>query len=330
MDERRPAGRRGPTRGTVSISSAPRRGEIGERRARRRRPRRRRDGCRARAWQESGRPACRPRAGRAARSGSSRPGRKPPRHPGRGRGRGARALPRTAARRCRRPHRGRRRRRRRDGCPWTRTRADATARPRAPGGGRIASTRPYSTASAGVMNRSRSMSSITVSTSRPAWRPMISAIWRGRRGHLARGDLDVGGRSPETGAALVDHQLRVRQREALAGGTAGHDHRRGGHPHSEADRRDVRSNVLHRVVDRHAGIGRAAGELTYSAISRSGSSASSSRSCATIRLAISSSTSRPRNTILSGEVASRCRTRAPRGRPIRSRSGSLARQASSR
>ena len=46
------------------------------------------------------------------------------------------------------------------------------------GGARTASTRPYSTASTGVMKRSRSMSSITVSTSRPEWRPMISAICR--------------------------------------------------------------------------------------------------------------------------------------------------------
>ena len=55
---------------------------------------------------------------------------------------------------------------------------DATARRPGPGGGRMASMRPYSTASGGVMNRSRSMSSITVSMSRPAWRPMISAICR--------------------------------------------------------------------------------------------------------------------------------------------------------
>src|SRR6186997_1727786 len=38
------------------------------------------------------------------------------------------------------------------------------------------STSPYSTASAGVMKRSRSMSSSTCSGSRPEWRAMISAI----------------------------------------------------------------------------------------------------------------------------------------------------------
>ena len=42
----------------------------------------------------------------------------------------------------------------------------------------IASTSPYSSASCGVMKRSRSMSFITWSTDWPEWREMISAIRR--------------------------------------------------------------------------------------------------------------------------------------------------------
>ncbi len=47
---------------------------------------------------------------------------------------------------------------------------------RFPGGTSTSSTSPYSTASVGVMNRSRSMSSRTCSVARPEWRAMISAI----------------------------------------------------------------------------------------------------------------------------------------------------------
>ena len=49
---------------------------------------------------------------------------------------------------------------------------------RSRGGTRTSSTRPYSTASAGVMKRSRSMSSMTRSTGRPLCREMSSAICR--------------------------------------------------------------------------------------------------------------------------------------------------------
>ena len=54
-------------------------------------------------------------------------------------------------------------------------RADATSATCARGS-RMRSTRPYSTASAGVMNRSRSMSSITCSNERPVCRDSTSAI----------------------------------------------------------------------------------------------------------------------------------------------------------
>src|SRR3954451_6890781 len=75
---------------------------------------------------------------------------------------------------------------------------------------------------------------------------------------LAGGDLDVRGRAAEAAGALVDHDLRVRQRVALAGRAAAEDHRPGAHPHAETDRRHIRLDVLHGVIDRHPGIRRPA------------------------------------------------------------------------
>ena len=123
------------------------------------------------------------------------------------------------------------------------------------------SIRPYSTASSGVMKRSRSMSAITCSTGRPVWRGDDLRHLPGQLEDLARGDLDVGRRAAEAAGALVDHDLRVRQREALAGGAAAEDHRGRRHAHAEADGRDVGLHVLHRVVDRHPRVGRAAGRV---------------------------------------------------------------------
>ena len=54
--------------------------------------------------------------------------------------------------------------------------ADATSGERGARGSRMRSTSPYSTASAGVMKRSRSMSSITCSNERPVWCASTSAI----------------------------------------------------------------------------------------------------------------------------------------------------------
>ena len=63
------------------------------------------------------------------------------------------------------------------------------------------STSPYSTASAGVMNRSRSMSSITVSTvAAGVARDDLRHLPR-RRADLAGRDLDVGRRAAEAGAS---------------------------------------------------------------------------------------------------------------------------------
>src|SRR5262249_41920653 len=57
-----------------------------------------------------------------------------------------------------------------------------------------------------------------------------------RRRNLAGRDLYVRGSAPEACRPLVDHQLRVRECEALSGRAAGHDHRRRGHADAEADR----------------------------------------------------------------------------------------------
>lgn len=49
--------------------------------------------------------------------------------------------------------------------------------------------------------------------------------------HLLRLDLDVGRRAAKPGGALVDHELRVREGEALARCASGHDQCGRGHPH---------------------------------------------------------------------------------------------------
>src|SRR5690606_16671706 len=75
---------------------------------------------------------------------------------------------------------------------------------------------------------------------------------------LPRLDLDVGGRALAPARGLVDHDPRVRQRATLALGARCEEQRahRGREPH--AHRADRRAEVLHRVVDRQAGVHRAA------------------------------------------------------------------------
>ena len=146
----------------------------------------------------------------------------------------------------------------------------------------------------------------------------------GRRRNLARRDLDVGRRAAEAGAALVDHQLRVRQREPLPGAPPAMIIAAADIPIPKQIVRDVGLHVLHGVVDRHPRIRRAARRVDVQRDVPLGISASSRSSWATIRFAISSSTSRPRKTIGRAAAASRCRTRARRARRTRSRSGSLA------
>ena len=74
-------------------------------------------------------------------------------------------------------------------------------------------------------------------------------------------DLDVGGRAAHAGGGLVHHDPRVRQGVALALGAGAEQElaHRGGQAH--ADRRDVVGDVVHRVVDRHAGVDRATGAV---------------------------------------------------------------------
>jgi len=79
--------------------------------------------------------------------------------------------------------------------------------------------------------------------------------------HLAQLDLHVGGRTAGAGRSLVDHDAGVRQREALPGGATAEDHGRGGHAHAHADGGDVGLDVLHHVVDGHAGVGHAPGRV---------------------------------------------------------------------
>src|SRR3954468_4373589 len=67
-------------------------------------------------------------------------------------------------------------------------------------------------------------------------------------------DLDVRGLALEAGADLVDEDLRVRQRHALAVGAAGQQQRAHRHRDADADRLHVGLDELHRVVDREAGV----------------------------------------------------------------------------
>ena len=74
-------------------------------------------------------------------------------------------------------------------------------------------------------------------------------------------DLDVGGRATHARGRLVHHDPRVRQGVALALGAGAEQelaHRRG---QAHADRGDVVRDVVHGVVDRHAGVHRATGAV---------------------------------------------------------------------
>src|SRR4051812_17895052 len=63
-------------------------------------------------------------------------------------------------------------------------------------------------------------------------------------------DLDVGRLALKTRADLVDQDLRVRQRHPLALRPAGQQQRTHRHRDADADRRHVRLDEVHRVVDR--------------------------------------------------------------------------------
>src|SRR3954447_19665106 len=78
---------------------------------------------------------------------------------------------------------------------------------------------------------------------------------------LAGVDLDVGGLALESRGDLVDQDLRVGQRHALALRAAGEEQRAHRHRDADADRLHVGLDELHRVVDREARVHRAAGRV---------------------------------------------------------------------
>ena len=80
----------------------------------------------------------------------------------------------------------------------------------------------------------------------------------GQREDLAQLDLHVRGCAPGTGGPLVDHDAGIGKSEALPGRAAAEDHGGRRHAHAHADGGDVGLDVLHHVVDGHAGVGDAA------------------------------------------------------------------------
>ena len=82
---------------------------------------------------------------------------------------------------------------------------------------------------------------------------------------LAGVDLDVGGLALEAAGDLVDQDLGVGQRHALAGGAARQQQRAHAHRDADADRLHVGLDELHRVVDREAGVDAAAGRVDVEA-----------------------------------------------------------------
>src|SRR6266571_7976161 len=75
---------------------------------------------------------------------------------------------------------------------------------------------------------------------------------------LARLDLDIGPLPLEAARNLVDQDLGVRQRHPLSFRAAAQEESPHRHRDPDADRRYVRLDELHRVVDREAGVDRSA------------------------------------------------------------------------
>ncbi len=82
---------------------------------------------------------------------------------------------------------------------------------------------------------------------------------------LAHLDHGVGSVASEAARALVDHDPAVGQRIALARRAGGQQHGRHRGRHADADRADRCPQVLHRVVDREAGVDDAAGRVDVQA-----------------------------------------------------------------
>ena len=83
--------------------------------------------------------------------------------------------------------------------------------------------------------------------------------------HLAGVDLDVGGLAFEPARGLVDEDAAVRQRHPFAFRAAGEDQRPGRHRDPVTDGLHVGLDELHRVVDRQARVGGAAGRVDVEA-----------------------------------------------------------------
>ena len=76
--------------------------------------------------------------------------------------------------------------------------------------------------------------------------------------HFLGMDLHVRRLALKAAQRLVDHDARMRQREALALGAAGQQYRAHAGGLADADGADVRLDELHRVVDRKSGADHAA------------------------------------------------------------------------
>ena len=74
-------------------------------------------------------------------------------------------------------------------------------------------------------------------------------------------DLHIRDLALGTGGGLVDHDLRVGQRDALSLGTAGQQERTHAGGHADADGGHVALNVLHGVINGHTGGHAAAGAV---------------------------------------------------------------------
>src|SRR5262249_43488318 len=98
------------------------------------------------------------------------------------------------------------------------------------------------------------MSFWTFSTGCPVWVAMISSMSRLRPITSRTWKLDVRRLSLEAVRPLVDQDLRVRQRPSLPFRPARENDRAHRHRYADADRRDVRLDELHRVVDREPGV----------------------------------------------------------------------------
>ena len=171
-------------------------------------------------------------------------------------------------------------------------------------------------ASPGVKKRSRSSSSETFSAAAGVLGVDLLDPAAQRQRLLG---VDLRCRSPGPGSrrGLVDEDAAVRQRRRLPFAPPASEQRAHRHRDAAAGGRDVGLDELHRVVDRQPGVDDAARRVDVELMSFSGSSASRCSSCATTRLAISSSIACRRTRRARAAGASRCRTSARRGRPAR-------------